>query len=268
MPAVQAVRRSLVAQELLVQRGLDLVARTTAPIPPADLTVLVKTFERPHVLRRLVKSVRRLHPALPIIAVDDSAEPTRLPGVMTIEMPYDSGVSAGRNEGLRHVATPFVLLMDDDFVFFRHTGLDAAMRLMARQPEIDIMGGQVIDLPFHRRRQPPRGRIYVTPAKPRVPLGSRLGGLEVVDKVPNFFLARRDRLELVPWDPQLKLAEHADFFTRALGTLTTVFNPGLRCLHATTPYDRAYMSKRMDYTESIRVLEPRYGAGARVRDTD
>ena len=35
-------------------------------------------------------------------------------------MPYDSGISAGRNEGLRHVTTKYVLLLDDDLVFFRH----------------------------------------------------------------------------------------------------------------------------------------------------
>ena len=53
--------------------------------------------------------------------------------------------------------------------------------------------------------------------------------------------------------------DHADFFTRALGVLTTVFNPDLRCLHARTPFDAEYMSKRMDLADSLQALEGRYG---------
>jgi hypothetical protein len=41
------------------------------------------------------------------------------------------------------------------------------------------------------------------------------------------------------------------FFARALGVLTTVFNPALRCLHARTPFDGEYMSKRMDLAASF-----------------
>lgn len=256
-----AVHRSVVTQELRLERLLD----SLRPHPLVEeavtrqMTALVKTFERPHVLRRLVASMARLYPALHVIAVDDSREPISLPGVETIAMPYDSGISAGRNEGLRHVATPFVLVLDDDFVFYRHTRLGPALALMERHPEIDIMGGRVIDLPFMRSRAVPHGAIFQTDAKPSVALGSRLGGLLVVDKVPNFYLARADRLRLVEWDPQLKMAEHADFFTRALGVLTTVSNPDLRCLHARTPFDRDYMTKRMDLAASFEVLDERYG---------
>jgi glycosyltransferase involved in cell wall biosynthesis len=224
-----------------------------------QLTALVKTFERPRVLRRLVASIGRLYPELHVIVVDDSREPTHLPGVQTIVMPYDSGISAGRNEGLRHVRTPYVLLLDDDFVFCRHTRLGAPLSRMERHPEIDITGGRLIELPLFRTRPLPFGAIYPTAATPLMPLGSRVAGLRVVDKVPSFLIARRDRLALVPWDPQLKLGEHADFFTRALGVLTTVFDPDLTCLHARTPFDAEYMRKRLDMAASFEVLERRYG---------
>ncbi len=257
-----ALHRSLVGGELLLERLVD----GLAPWPASEeeplrrqLTALVKTFERPRILRRLVASVRRLYPTLPIVVVDDSREPTALAGVATITMPYDSGISAGRSEGLKHVSTPYVLLLDDDFVFHRHTRLAPALALMERYPAIDIMGGRVIELPLRRARPLPFGAIFPTSATPVVPLGSLLGGLEVVDKVPTFYLARRDRLALVGWDPQLKRMDHADFFTRALGVLTTVFNPDLRCLHARTPFDTEYMRKRMDLEASLEALEQRYG---------
>jgi hypothetical protein len=121
------------------------------------------------------------------------------------------------------------------------------------------LGVRVIDLPVMRTRRLPEGDIFPTNRTPRTPLGSLLGGLMVVDKVPTFYLARRHRLGLVPWNPRLKRVEHADFFTRAHGVLTTVFNPDLRCLHARTPFDAEYMSKRMDLAESLEVLEELYG---------
>lgn len=255
------VHRSLVAQELALERLLDaIVTRQTVQEPVVgQLTSLVKTFERPQILKRLVASITRLYPGLRVLVVDDSREPTRLGGVETLTMPYDSGISAGRNEGLKRVATPYVLVLDDDVVFYRHTRLESALALMDRYPEIDIMGGQLVDLPLFRARPLPEGAIFPTAATPLVPLGSLVGGLRVVDKVSNFLIARRDRLALVPWDPQLKRAEHADFFTRALGVLITVFNPDLKCLHARTPFDTDYMKKRLDIDASLQVLEERYG---------
>ena len=123
------------------------------------------------------------------------------------------------------------------------------------------MGGQLIELPFLNARGSPEEAeaIFTTNARPVVPLGSSVGGLTVCAKVPNFFIARRDRLALVPWDPQLKRLEHSDFFTRALGTLTTVFNPDLKCLHARTPFDSEYMRGRLDMAGSGEILTERYG---------
>ena len=251
---------SLVAQELRLQRLVDAVI----PAHPTDdrveqLTALVKTFERPQILRRLVASIKRFYPELPIVVVDDSRDPTHLPGVTTVTMPYDSGIAAGRNVGLSHVTTPYVLVLDDDFIFNRHTNLGAALALMDEHARIDIMGGRVIDLPLCRPRRLPFGDVFPTAARPVAPLGSRIGGLLVVDKVPTFFVARRERLALVGWDPALKRMDHADFFTRAIGVLTTVFNPGRRCLHARTPFDASYMSKRMDLEASAQALQRRYG---------
>lgn len=60
-----------------------------------------------------------------------------------------------------------------------------------------------------------------------------------------------------PWEPRLKRMEHADFFTRAYGILTTVFNPQLKSLRAPTPFDAAYMRTRMDLEEASRFLAER-----------
>src|SRR5687767_3502717 len=67
----------VIREELLAQRVLD--AAFSAPKPEvslADVTAVVKTFERPRLLRRLLLSIRRMYPRLAIIVVDDSKRPS------------------------------------------------------------------------------------------------------------------------------------------------------------------------------------------------
>jgi len=151
------------------------------------------------------------------------------------------------------------VVLDDDFIFYRGTRLRAAVDRLARNARIDILGGQLIDLPYLRRRQPPLHQIFPTSAQPLVPIGSSIDGLLVCDKVANFYVARTDRLRLVGWTPELKRIDHADFFTRALGVLVTVFDPSLRCLHAQTPFDAHYMAHRTDDHADRAILAARWG---------
>jgi hypothetical protein len=261
-PLVGRVREGVVTQELFCERLLDGSAahRSEDHSLVPELTALIKTFERPAVVRRLVASIQRLYPELRIIVVDDSRTPSVIEGTETIAMPYDSGIGAGRNEGLQRVQTKYVLVLDDDYVFSRKTRLNDALVLMERLPEIDIMGGQLIDLPRYSRRslEETAGSIFPTEAQARTPIGSSLGGLKVCEKVPTFFIGRTERIALVSWDSALKRIDHGDFFTRAFGVLTTTFNPQLQCFHARTPFDDRYMAKRLDLAESRRILEERY----------
>lgn len=197
----QRTHTGLVAAQLAAHR----VAGRRRPTPLDELTVVVKTFERPRTVRRFVASARRLHPGLRIVVVDDSREPQEVPGAELLALPFDSGLSAGRNAGLKRVATPYVLIADDDLVLYRGTRLREALALLASERRIDIMGGRLIDLPF-RRRLPKEWQfdaIFPPGREPVHARGERLAGLRVVNKVPNFFLAHTDRLRLVPWDDEL-----------------------------------------------------------------
>jgi hypothetical protein len=254
--------RWVVACELAFLRAVDGIFPVRGEAGAAELdrlTAVVKTFERPAALRRLLASIRRLYPDLKVIVVDDSRTPTQLPGVETLVLPFDSGVSAGRRAGLARVQTEYVLNLDDDFVFYRHTGLAAALRWLAAHPSVDLVGGQVLHLPLFRRTDYRRAALPPTSAAPILPPGTLVGGLPVHDKVANFFLARAGRLRLVDWDPTLKRLDHADFFARARGVLTSVHHPHLRCLHVPTPFDAAYMACRLDVAGDAALLRERYG---------
>lgn len=232
---------ALIASELAVHRRLDALAPPDEG-PLDDVTALIKTFERPRVARRLVESIRRLYPKLAIVVVDDSRRPSRIEGAVTIELPFDSGLSAGRNAGLARIDTPFFVLCDDDFVFFRGTRLVPLVRRMRAHPEVDIVGGRVLDLP-HYRDVDTRGRRALG-AKSAAHAGATIAGLERREVVRNFFVGRTESVREVGWDPHLKLVEHADFFGRARGVLNVAFDPELAVLHAKTPFDAQYMRRR------------------------
>jgi GT2 family glycosyltransferase len=250
----------LVAVELFWERMLDrlFASAFTADQVNARVTALIKTFERPDELQRLVNSIRRFYPEMRILVVDDSRTPTRLAGCETIVMEYDSGVSAGRQIGLSRVETEFFLLLDDDFVFYRKTDLEPAVQQLAAEPNIDIMGGQVVDLPLYLSTDFIRSPLFTTHRQSILPLSSTIAGFTVFDKVANFYIGRTETVRKVGWDERLKHLDHNDFFSRAKGILITVFNPDFKVLHAQTPFNTAYMAKRNNCAADHERLREKY----------
>lgn len=259
------VHHTVTSAELLIARGVD--AMRGGPWVPdvrlRDVTAIIKTFERPRSLRRLLDSLSRRFPEVSIIVADDSREPSRLRGAEVIALPFDSGVSLGRQAALDRVRTRYTWLLDDDFVLYRGTRLDLALEALERHSDLDLVGGPVINLPFLTKNRSDPGSIFPTSAAPRIALGPHVSGLEVCDKVPNFYLARTDRLRLVGWTPELKRVDHADFFTRARGVLATAYCDRFRCLHVKTPFDREYMRHRLECEADNAIISQRYFARER-----
>lgn len=228
------------------------------PLDTSTITAVIKTFERPRACGRLVASLKRLHPNLAIIVVDDGRDPRPIAGTTHISLPFDSGVGAGRQAGLDRVETPFVLNLDDDFLAWRGTNLAAALDALARYPQLDLVGGTVIDLPLLIIHDFRTATLFPTSAQPKLPLGTRLGPVEVLDKVPNFFLARTEAVRAVGWNPVLKRVDHADFFTRARGRIASGIIDTFRILHLRDPFDAAYRVFRDDAAANLAYLRTTY----------
>ena len=112
-----------------------------------NVTIAVKTFERFASLDALLTSISRLNLACPIIIADDSENKyggeiqRRHGGIITkyIPLPYNSGLSKGRNVLLEHVETDYFLLCEDDFILDGRTNL--AFMAQQMQSDLDILGG-------------------------------------------------------------------------------------------------------------------------------
>jgi len=251
---------AMVAIEIYWERLMDLLftPQFESKMVNENVTVVIKTFERPKELKRLVDSIKHFYPDMKIIVVDDSKEPLKIEGVKNITMPYDSGVSAGRNLAVSAVETKYLLLLDDDFIFYRKTDLEAALKKLDRYDEIDILGGEVVNLPLYSSTKYKQASLHPTTKDSIMSDGSSIGGMAVQDKVANFYIGRTESIKRVGWDNRIKRLDHSDFFTRAKGVLISVFNPEFKVLHAQTPFNKMYMDKRNAYEDDQKIIYQKY----------
>jgi hypothetical protein len=191
------------------------------------LTVMVKTTGRIAKVVELLRSLRARYPTVPVIVADDGEHahaprgqrgPSSDPHFVYLPLPFDVGLSAGRNAMVDLVTTPYVLTLDDDFVLDAHSVLEELLHVVATGQADVAAGRNPVDEDLYRFEF--GGLIEVNATTLALVPGhrGRAGGgrsCRRVDIVPNLFVARTDRLRTLRWDPALKLGEHEDFFLRA-----------------------------------------------------
>jgi len=190
-----------------------------------SVTIIIKTFESPECLNRLIKSIKRHYLGIKTLVADDSKKPIERNDVAGYyAMQFDSGLSAGRNFLLNKVKTKYFLLLDDDFVLTEETNLEKMMEVLETSG-IDLVGGEALDyycLPglkkegnkykreFFGLLELKERKLFV---KMRENKGS-LDGYKLYDFVAAPFMARTDKIKKIQWDGDLKIMEHEDFFLR------------------------------------------------------
>jgi hypothetical protein len=168
----------------------------------ADLvTIGITEFLRPQALLRLRESIGRFYPDLPVVVVDT-----------------ESNLSRGRNRLARAVATPLLLLCEEDFEFFEQTRIEPLLDVLTHDSEIAGVGGELLEP--HRlicwahiyRRQ--GDEIVISPSTD--PPRRTPGGVDYqpCQLIMNFGLFRCELLRQVLWDEDMPLNEHLDYYWR------------------------------------------------------
>lgn len=254
--------------ELAVLTARD---RVFVPAPtPAEradvaehLTIVVKTFLRPDVCRRFLRSARDVFGGR-IVVVDDSPEPLDPFDARTdvIALPYVSGVAVGRNRGLAAVDTEFTLITDDDHVFSRVTRLGPVLDYLRRNPEVDIVGMGLMNLPERRVADVGTRRMTEGSLKPLREHGEVIDGLPVRLMVAQNYVARTASLRRIGWDEGVRMMDHRDFFHRASGRLVAVVDLSMGAYHLRTPHRRDDMARRGDLAKDRAYLRRTWAAVA------
>jgi GT2 family glycosyltransferase len=198
----------------------------------SQVTAIVKTFERPRSLDRLVRSVRRYYPELRVIVGDDSVTAFPRTDVDYVRLPVDIGVAAGRNALLELVQTPYFLSLDDDLSFTNQTRIERLFETLERHGAALVAGDlihceQRFPLWIRRRREVYHGVIRREGDSLRLIPGhaSSVGEAFACDLAPHFFLARTEMIRQIGgWFAPLKRGDHQELFLR-------LKNEGLRVLH-------------------------------------
>ena len=180
--------------------------------------IVVKTFERPEFLRRLLDSIEEFYPNLRIIVADDSEEyskPKR-PQEVILKLPFDTGLKAGRQIAMGCVTTEFYLLLDDDYKFIQRTKIEELVRISDHY-NLDMLGANVEDygkgIPrqYHGIMTGTNRRLILGPPRP-----SKTPDMVICDYIPNFYLARTNSIRRIGgYDCRLKVGGHAEIFWRA-----------------------------------------------------
>lgn len=242
-----------------------------------DLTIIVKTFNRKTALVRFLESVVSYYPHLPIIIADDSRRPYKeeiLKKFNTLNLeyhilPFDTGLSKGRNFLLSKVKTKYFLLCDDDFEFDERSNIENCLEVLI-ETKVDIIGGAIYNIVtldtlysyLWCLKKPSRfldvirkkefkavynGQINRVNQNCTVTVNKNYdsyeyGSLYDSDIVLNFFIANTDTIKkLGGWIPETaKVGEHEVFFIRA-----KEFGVKVRYLHGFGI--KHYPQKKMNY---------------------
>ena len=194
-------------------------------------TALIRSFERPQCVARLVESMRLLYPDIRIIVGDDSLNPQPRSDVEWLSLGVDVGMSRGRNALLAAVQTPFFLMLDDDYIFNKNTRIESLM---------DVVGNAEADIAMGQLKQPngrwsrlsnyaiENKRMTATVLESNLPI-------TVCDFGPVFFVANTERVRGAGgWDDEVPgSSEHPIFFVRMkYAGIRTVCIASVWCDHA------------------------------------
>jgi hypothetical protein len=204
-------------------------------------TLCIKAFERPRCLNRLLASIRQHRPDLPVIVADDGRKPFRhvdTAGIVCLPLPYDVGLSAGRNALVAACETPLFVLLDDDMSFTHDTDLGALAEPVL-DGRFDLVGGAI---QFGSVRRQFAGNIRQDGDVLYCDSLGAVDSLTPCDVTWNFFAARTEAIRPVGWDPELKLGEHLDFFQRCQEAgVRVAYHPGV-CIDHQEYQDSGYLA--------------------------
>jgi glycosyltransferase involved in cell wall biosynthesis len=134
-----------------------------------------------------------------------------------INIPFDSGLSAGRNIGVENVETEFVVLCDDDFVFTKDTKIENLISVVNSNLS-DLCAGLILQDGINVKNWSgiidiKKNGPLVSPFISKTPIIKEGISLYSTDITLNFFAAKTDWLLKNKWDNSIKICyEHIDFF--------------------------------------------------------
>ena len=205
-----------------------------------NVTICLKTLYRKDLLYTNLNEIRKIMPNIKIIVADDSDDTYKIKNkniinkfknIEYLDLPYDSGLSYGRNKAVEKVNTKYTIITDDSRCITDTKQLGNLIKFMDNNEKYDLISGNVLE----------RGKfagkftyLFDIDDKPKIMntinqndkikikiKHKNINDLKIIDNNlklykthigVNCFIARTTVLKKHKWDNNLKLREHKHFF--------------------------------------------------------
>lgn len=233
------------------------------------VTIVVTTFNRPKKAAACVRSIRAKYPETRIVVVD-CGQPGEGPVVACREclasymrLQYDAGIGAMRNAGILFSQTPYVAIMEDDFVFTEETDIEKWVKVLDGDDRVAFVAGSLLYTDYgkpstfaNKLKVDWKKGVYQI-VKINDPEWLEVAGVRYyhADYVYNFGLLRKD--SGMKWDADYKTCiEHVAFAieVQRSGRWTCAVVPDVVAIHDKEKDDQAYVDlrHRLDSWEEFR----------------
>jgi glycosyltransferase involved in cell wall biosynthesis len=197
-----------------------------------SVSLIIPTFNRPHLLPRAVESARRAGRDVEIIVVDDaSSDDTAkvcagLRDIKYVRLDRNQGVAGARNVGLLESSGEFIAFLDDDDLRLPGS-LDHQVSLLRAQPEAGFVAGGVM---LADQNCVATGEVAI----PRGESGDLFWRVLELDVhlIPGSVVVRKECfLEVGVFSPRLAGIDDWDLWTRITEVRTVLVDPAPVCIY-------------------------------------
>jgi hypothetical protein len=201
-----------------------------------EIAIIIPTMMRHNALTQLVDSIKKTQDSnwYRIYIADQGNyelekeqyyDKLRAEGHKIVYLPFNCGLSYSRNQLVKLTSEPYIMTIDDDFIFTEDTAIENFARILEDDKELGCVGGDLKHNPPYNWtlkyvKNDKENYLYYIACKDRdikntlsTTVQKSLSYL-YCDIVLNFAMYKREVLDNFHWDENLKLVEHSDFFLR------------------------------------------------------
>jgi len=202
------------------------------------IAIGVKTFMRESSLFKVLNAIKEHFPfSYKLYIVDDGPiseqkeyvyQRLEDQGHEIIKLPFNSGISMGRNHIVKKVEEEYLLIMDDDIALQDEVSIKNMKAVLDSNKDMGLCSGMLlsesgdymVNANYQKglRLEFDRGLLFRHANAKRL---QKTNGTMYLfaDQVVNFFLAKTEIFKDVKWDNQIKVGwEHLDFFLQLMKT--------------------------------------------------
>lgn len=198
----------------------------------SKVAIGIKTFMREESLFKTIDSIERHFPLPYRLYIADDGDISEekeyryqqleIQGHTIIRLPFNSGISFGRNVIIKKAKEDYVLITDDDILLNDSESIERMRKILDSKDDIGLCAGMI----YQENGEPFGGKDYSRGLRLEIDRQvlfrhtstGKLSKLDrtlfnYADQVVNFFLAKKEIFNDVRWDERIKIEyEHMDFF--------------------------------------------------------